>query len=444
MHLALAAVRRHRTRGAGVLSPFVLPSVALAVAPWIWPTPAGLAGGLGAHVLWFAICEWLAPPLALLQGRPSEPAAAPGAARAPRPAAADRATVPTPPRTPGFVTTPVLGVLDETPDVKTFRLARPPDFDFVAGQFVAVRVQVDGKPHVRCYSISSPPDVRGYLEISVRRQGLVSTTLHATLRAGSMLAINRPAGQFIYPAQDDRPLALIAGGIGITPLIAMLRHAVASDPTRPVVLLYSARDERDLAFLDDLRLIARRHTQVHVAATLTRPSSASHWRCGRIDIEMVRQHVPHVRDTVFCICGPAQMIAGVEQMLAETGVPRGQIRSERFETAVAASSLTAPATEGASPAAAASDTATAAFRVTFAVTGTSGVASTSSTLLEAAEASGVVIGSSCRSGVCQACRTRLLDGDADCRSDVLDPEDRASGFILPCVSWATRDCVLEA
>ena len=66
------------------------------------------------------------------------------------------------------------------------------------------------------------------------------------------------------------------------------------------------------------------------------------------------------------------------------------------------------------------------------------------TLLEAAEREGVRIASSCRAGVCQACRTRLAQGDADCRSSVLDPEDRAAGFILPCVSWATSDCVLEA
>ncbi len=68
----------------------------------------------------------------------------------------------------------------------------------------------------------------------------------------------------------------------------------------------------------------------------------------------------------------------------------------------------------------------------------------SSTLLDAAESAGVAISSSCRAGVCQSCRTRLLEGEADCRSDLLDPDDRAAGFILPCVSWPTADCVLEA
>ena len=115
------------------------------------------------------------------------------------------------PGPPAFAPTTVLAVLDEAADIKTFRLARPEGCEFSAGQFLAVRVLIDGKPHVRCYSISSAPHTRGYLEISVRRQGLVSGTLHATLRAGSTLTINRPSGQFVYPQGDDRP-ARVDGG----------------------------------------------------------------------------------------------------------------------------------------------------------------------------------------------------------------------------------------
>jgi ferredoxin-NADP reductase len=130
----------------------------------------------------------------------------------------------------------VLAILDETRDIKTFRLARPEGLVFTAGQFVPVRVNINGQPHIRCYSISSSPDVRGYLEISVRRQGLVSSTLHSLLRPGASVSLGTPAGTFVYPAGDDRPIALLAGGVGITPLLSMLRHAVATDPLRPITL----------------------------------------------------------------------------------------------------------------------------------------------------------------------------------------------------------------
>ena len=253
---------------------------------------------------------------------------------APRPRTADRTPGPG-----GFTQTPVLAVLEEATDIKTFRLARPHGFDFVAGQFVPVRVSIGGKPHVRCYSISSSPDSRGYIEISVRRQGLVSTTLHATLRTGSPLVIGRPAGQFVYPRGDDRPLALLAGGIGITPLLSMLRYAVSSDPTRPIALLYSARDRHAAAFHAELQVLAQRYPQVRIGITVSEASAPAPWRSGRIDAGMVRQYVAHPSHTIFCICGPTAMMAAMQQMLAAEGVPADQIRTENFDTAMAASVL---------------------------------------------------------------------------------------------------------
>jgi ferredoxin-NADP reductase len=122
-------------------------------------------------------------------------------------------------------------------------MARPDGFSFKAGQFLSVRFSIDGKAVSRCYSVSSAPESTGYLEISVTRQGLVSGMLHATVRPGSLLDVIHPAGAFVYPADDHRPITLIAGGVGITPLMSMLRHAVQADPTRPMTLLYSVRTE---------------------------------------------------------------------------------------------------------------------------------------------------------------------------------------------------------
>jgi len=443
IHLAMAALRHHRARTSW-LSPFVLPSFLFAVTPWIWPSLLGLAVSLCAHLAWVIVCEVMAP--ATASGAPARPVTsaspksvtptAPRPQRAPAPAGA----------TNGFAGTSVLAVLDEATDIKTFRLTRPHGFDFTPGQFVPVRVSVGGKPHVRCYSISSSPDSRGYFEISIRRQGLISTTLHATLRTGSQLAIGRPAGQFVYPSGDDRPLALIAGGIGITPLLSMLRHATSSDPTRPVTLLYCARDRQAMAFLPELRVIAQRHPQVRIGITVSEPNAPAPWRTGHIDASMVRQYVAHPVHTIFCVCGPQSMMTAMEQLLTGEGVPADQIRSEQFDTAIAAMQLNtsaAPRASGAissAPAVPDQDH----YEITFAASGRTTRIPGSQTLLEAAEADGIAITSSCRAGVCQACRTRLTGGDADCRSSVLDPEDRAAGFILPCVTWAQSDCVLEA
>jgi ferredoxin-NADP reductase len=440
LHLAIAALRHHRARSSW-LSPFVLPSFLVAATPWIWPSTFGLVVSLCAHAVWVALCEIVAPPARAAAHAPAETTPKPAAPKnAPRP----RAAAPTHDAS-GFSPAAVLAVLDEASEIKTFRLARPHGFEFTAGQFVPVRVSIGGKPHVRCYSISSSPDARGYIEISVRRQGLVSTTLHATLRTGSQLAIGRAAGQFVYPGADDRPLALVAGGIGITPLLSMLRHAVSSDPTRPISLLYCARDRQAMAFLPELRVLAQRFPQIRIGVTVSEPSAPAPWRTGHIDAAMVRQYVVHPSHTIFCVCGPPPMMAAMRDLLTAEGVPDDQVRSEKFDTAMAATILNAPASDRVGSVAASSNGGpTGEYQITFAGSGRNARASRSQTLLEAAEAEGISLAFSCRSGVCQACRTRLSDGDVDCRSSVLDAEDRAAGFILPCVSWAQSDCVLEA
>ncbi|RPJ80963.1 MAG: hypothetical protein EHM13_11235, partial [Acidobacteria bacterium] len=278
IHAALVILRLHRGRMPGVLL-LALPSTAFAAMTWALPGAGGIAAGLVMHLVWFLVCERLVPWSASVPTRnvpgaaaarvETQPAGSTSAAQARHPVAA-------------FVQVPVLAVLEETPRVRTFRMARPSDFKFKAGQFLAVRVQADGRPLTRCYSVSSAPE-SGYLEISVRRQGVVSNLLHSTIRPGGMLHIRRPAGPFVYPEADDRPLVLVAGGIGITPLLSMIRHAVAADPLRPVTLIYSVRSHSDLAFADELSLISRRHRQAHIVVTVTNDASVDLYRRGRVD-----------------------------------------------------------------------------------------------------------------------------------------------------------------
>jgi hypothetical protein len=186
IHFALAALRNHRAASALPVSALAVVSGAFAVLPWLWPTPAGLLAGLGAHAAWFVVCEELSVKRAV----------APATAPVPRQGAS-----PGPQRISGFVPVHVLAVIEETSDIRTVRLARPAGFDFVAGQFITVRVRVDGKEHSRCYSISSPPSAAGYLEISVKRQGVVSNAIHAAIRPGGTLSVRTAT---IAPSSSSR------------------------------------------------------------------------------------------------------------------------------------------------------------------------------------------------------------------------------------------------
>ncbi len=439
VHVAMVVLRKHRLP-AGVFPWVVIPSLLFCASPWLFPSVRALATGLILHLAWFIACEKLTP---------ARPPAADGSHAAVRVSLAGAVW---PGRQTGaaisaesskeFVPVPVLAAIDESPSIRTFRLARPESFAFQAGQFLTVCVQVEGEPHVRCYSISSAPEATGYLEISVKRQGLVSGTLHATVRPGAHLLVKPPAGRFVYPARDDRPVVLVAGGVGITPLASMLRHAVVADPGRPVTLLYSARGSNELAFWDELAWLGSRHPQVRVFGTITEPSAGWTDRVGRIDEALIARCVPDAAHSVFLMCGPLEMIGTLRGVLLARGVPASQVRSEVFRAA-AAIGATAPLVLGetgeentAAP--------TGPTRLELVKSQRTVDIQGSQTLLDAAESVGAEIPTLCRAGVCGTCRTRLLSGEACCKSDSLDDGDRTAGFVLPCVTWAQSDCALEA
>jgi len=434
VHLALSALRHHRRPGPAPFSPLTLISIALSLTPWAFPSAVGLAVGLALHGLWFMVCERLAPP------RPDPIAAVPATTErrtgVERRASVERRT-PDTTRSGGFVQAPVLAVFDETADIKTFRLARPEGFDFVAGQFLPIRVRIDGREHVRCYSLSSAPSAPGYMEISVKRQGLVSGALHTIATQGALVSVRSPGGSFLYPAADDRPLVLIAGGIGITPMLSMLRHAVEAEPSRKVTLLYAAATEEAFAFHQDIQAIVSRHPQASAHFAVTKGRTGPAFYPGRIDATLVRTAAPHIANSIAMICGPQPMINATRELLISLGMAAADVRSELFEAAVAASAGHVPQ----SPRRRA--TAAARHDVTCSRSQAAVKAMAGQTLLEAAEAGGIAIDSLCRSGVCGTCRTRVIKGDVSCESTLLDDADRATGYVLACVSHVESDCVVE-
>lgn len=420
LHLAALLLLSHRSAGPGRRL-LLLPCVAFAALVWVLQVPAWLLAGLAAELAWVVVCEKLL-----------SPGAAPGPGVA-APAAAPSRSVPAPPKSSaaagGFVPVKVLAVVDETPEIRTFRLERPEGFDFRPGQFLMVRVPVNGKDEARCYSISSAPEASGYLEISVRRQGRASGALHETVRAGGALPVRGPGGDFVYPEERDVPLVLHAGGVGITPMISMLRHAVKAEPGRPVTLLYTVRTESDVAFRDELALLARRSPGVGVYVTLTRSEPRAGFLTGRMDASRILRCAPDAGKAIHLICGPGPMIESLREALGGLGVPAERVRFEAFEAAVATAS-DAVADES-------------HYEVRFAKCGEKTTVSAGTTLLDAAEAAGAPIDSLCRAGSCGTCRTRLVGGKVEGEGKALKPKDREAGWVLACVARPRSDCTLD-
>ncbi|MFN8063063.1 MAG: iron-sulfur cluster-binding domain-containing protein [Vicinamibacterales bacterium] len=451
VHLAMVALRAYRRPGSARSSLTAISALFLG-CPWLWPSAVGLGLGLAAHALWFLACERLVSPSgAAASDRTSSvvPAVdAPATPAARRPTVATRASgaavrAASAERPRGFVQLPVLAAFDETPEIRTFRLARPDGFDFVPGQFLTVRFRADGREHARCYSISSAPEARGYLELSVKRLGVVSNALHAALRPGALLSVRPPAGAFTYPSGEDRPIVLLAGGVGMTPLMSMLRHGVMTEPSRPITLLYSAGREEGLAYRDEIRALRRRHPQLRVYFAVSRGAPSPEFYPGRIDETLIRAAAPDIAHSISLICGPPAMIDAMKDLLVGLDVPERQVKAEYFEAAVAASRRLRSARDAGATLAAQPTVGTAP-EITFERSGVCIRAELGQTLLEAARANGVDIPSLCRAGVCGTCRTRVQEGDVDCGSDLLDEDERRTGVVLACVTAVRSNCVVEA
>jgi ferredoxin-NADP reductase len=222
-------------------------------------------------------------------------------------------------------------VVEETPRVRTIVLDIPAWPGHRAGQHLDVRLTAeDGYRAEREYSIASAPGEP--VEITVERldDGEVSPYLTEELRAGDEIELRGPiGGYFVWDPEDDGPLLLVAGGSGVVPLRAMLRHRVRSESEVPVRLLYSARTLADVIYRAELDKAA---DGIEVVYTLTRAQPAG-WSgyARRVDAELLGEIAwPATEGPLAFVCGPTSFVEAVASGLVELGYPPGRVKTERF------------------------------------------------------------------------------------------------------------------
>ena len=191
-------------------------------------------------------------------------------------------------------------VFNETPEVRTFRLVSPHGgplpFDYLPGQYLNIQLNIDGRRVNRSYTIASSPMRGGYCELSIKREdaGLASSYLHRHLHEGDRLRISAGAGRFIFTGQESDSVVLIAGGVGITPLMSITRYLTDRAWAGEILPLIVARTENDLIFKDELDLLKKRFPNLRVWVTLTRiqPDDAWDGQRGRMSQDWLTQAVP--------------------------------------------------------------------------------------------------------------------------------------------------------
>jgi ferredoxin-NADP reductase len=226
-------------------------------------------------------------------------------------------------------------IIDETPRVKSLVLDVPGWPGHRPGQHVDVRLTAeDGYQAQRSYSVASEPEsARVVLTVERIEEGEVSSYLAADVQPGDRFELRGPiGGHFVWTVPVGGPLFLVAGGSGIAPLMAMLRHRAAVRSTIPAVLLYSSRTFDDIIYREELDRMAARNDGLRVTYTLTRRQPPG-WIGGtrRIDVSMLESiGLPASARPKIFICGPTGLVESVARSLLDLGYERALIKTERF------------------------------------------------------------------------------------------------------------------
>ena len=334
---------------------------------------------------------------------------------------------------------------------------------YMPGQFLTFRLEIPAVPGsgpevgvvTRCYSLSDGPDEKVY-RVSVKREktlagtefppGKSSNYFHDQVQEGSLLQVRAPSGHF-YLAYGNSPVVLIAGGIGLTPMLSMLNWCARTQPEREVWLFYGARNGDELVMLAHLQTLAERHPNFHIHVCFSTPGAldmpeiaadAVHRYAGRVTVDMMRRLLP-LKPYHYYLCGPTPMLVSLVPALEEWGVPEANIHYEAFGPASIPRKNThkSAASEPQNPAVA------TAFTITFAKSGQQHPWQVgSASLLEFAEHHGIQVDSGCRSGSCGTCQTPIKVGEIRyLQTPDADPD---AGTCLLCVCVPATDVTLDA
>jgi ferredoxin-NADP reductase len=229
----------------------------------------------------------------------------------------------------------VAELIDETPRVRSLVMTVPDWPGHLAGQHVDIRLSADdGYQTQRSYSIASPPDLTGRVAVTVERidDGEVSPFLAGEVQVGDMLEFRGPiGGYFVWDVSAGGPLFLVAGGSGVCPLMAMLRHRAARASTVPARLLYSARSVDDVIYREELdQLAAAGGLEVRYTFTRQQPSGWTGYG-RRVDRSMLEEVAwPPWEQPLTFVCGPTPLVESAAEALVKLGHEAARIKTERF------------------------------------------------------------------------------------------------------------------
>jgi len=323
--------------------------------------------------------------------------------------------------------------------------------DFKSGQYLTFKLNIPGqnKPIIRCYSLSDRYH-ENYFRISIKKVppprntpdvpwGLSSSFFHEHLNVGDIVDVKAPSGKFFLDTQSHMGVVLIAGGVGLTPMISMLNTLIKASSSREIWFFYGARNSKEIAMGAHLRAVAEAHDNVKLHVCLSNPDESDKKGVDfqhntRVSVELFKQLLPS-SNYQYYLCGPPPLMQGVTNDLKSWGVPDSDVFAEAFGPA---SIKPKKSVQGK-----AKNIVKQEFEINFSKSNKKlRWKSGDGPLLEFAENNGLTLDFGCRAGNCGTCVVAIREGEVEYPDDHdAEPE---SGSCLACISQPKSNMTIDA
>jgi ring-1,2-phenylacetyl-CoA epoxidase subunit PaaE len=340
-------------------------------------------------------------------------------------------------------------IVRETADAITIYFDQPSEkkIEYKPGQFLTLQFVSEGEKIRRAYSLCTSPYIDKDFGVTVKRVqgGKVSGYLNQTLKAGDVIDVMEPLGNFTttFGSNAQRNLVFFGGGSGITPLMSLIKTALLLEPKSSVSLVYANRDTDSIIFKASLNDLEKKYPNFKLVHVLENPPSGFSGIKGLINPSVVREilkTLPQSSNTEYFICGPEPLMNIVTDSLISLGISKELIRRESFESQAASEAANKSEEELKEE-----GIITREVKVIYDGDEFNFIVPPEKTILEAALDLDIDLPYSCQSGLCTACRGKCLSGKIKMVEDEgLSEREKKEGYVLLCVGHPlTKDVVVE-
>jgi ferredoxin-NADP reductase len=336
----------------------------------------------------------------------------------------------------------VVRKVKESDEITSFYL-KPEDNgeipNFQPGQFLTIKLDIPEQtnPVIRTYSLSDYPEPHDYYRLSIKREpapkgldvppGIASNFMHDRIQEGSVIPAKPPNGKFVLDVNKPIPAVLISNGVGITPMLSMVKACTRLNPNRPIWFVHGARDGRFHAFRDAVMAMQEQNPNLQIHYRYSRPRTEDegyYHSVGYVDATLIKEFVGP--EAEFFMCGSPPFMQSLLAGLKEWGVPDSRVFFESFGKAINASSQKQPSAES-------TNGKVKEAEIVFADSGkTLTWREGDSTILEFAEANDINPPYSCRAGICGTCACKIREGEVEYQEPPTAAVDKDS--VLICIS----------